>query len=196
MLLLLLLVVVVVVVVVVFFIFILWTVTVAVADDLVFVFLLEVYLDVIFPLTFALIKMPLLFPDMSVDPWFHTIPVLCAHWLKPQDHRAKLAQTVPFKVAINISRPDRLVQTASYMPESQLHLHSCNNEPMNPALLEKAERLESIRMDCRGEGRSDLDSLHSQKSFPKFEFIWMPMGFLQNPSPSPAQVVLLICRKR
>lgn len=154
------------------------------------------FLDVIFPLTFDLINMPLLFPDMSVDPWFHTIPALCSHWLKPQDHRAKLAQTVPFKVAINISRPDRLVQTASYMPESQLHLHSRNNEPMNPALLEKAERLESIRMDCRGKGRSDLDSLHSQKSFPKFEFIWMPMGFLQNPSHSPAQVVLLICRER
>ncbi len=66
---------------------------------------------------------------------------------KPQNHRAKLAHTVPFKVAINISPPDRLVQIASYMPESQLHLRSCNNELMNPALLEKAERLESIRMD-------------------------------------------------
>lgn len=66
---------------------------------------------------------------------------------KPQDHGAKLAHTVPFKVAVNISPPDRLVQIASYMPESQLRIHSCNNELMNPALLEKAERLESIRMD-------------------------------------------------
>lgn len=48
---------------------------------------------------------------------------------KPHYHRAKLAHTVPFKVAINISPPDRLVQIAFYMPESQLHLHSCNNEP-------------------------------------------------------------------
>lgn len=114
---------------------------------------------------------------------------------KPQDHRAKLSHTVPFKVAINISPPDRLVQIASYMPESQLHLHSCNNELMNPALLEKAERLESIRMDWRGEGRSELDSLHSLKSFPKLEFIWMSMGSLRNPSSSPAQPVLLICRE-
>lgn len=86
---------------------------------------------------------------------------------KPQDHRAKLAHTVPFKVAVNISPPDRLVQIASYMPESQLHLHSCNNELMNPALLEKAERLESIPMDWRGDRRGELDSLHSLKSFPK-----------------------------
>lgn len=94
---------------------------------------------------------------------------------KPQDHRVKLAHTVPFKVMANISPPDGLVQIASYMPESQLHLHSCNNELMNPALLEKAERLGSIRMDWRGEGCSDLDPLHSRKSFPKLEFIWMSM---------------------
>lgn len=55
-----------------------------------------------------------------------------------QNHRAKLAHTVPFKVAVNISPTDRLVQIASYKPESQLHLHSCNNELMNQALLEKA----------------------------------------------------------
>ncbi len=83
---------------------------------------------------------------------------------KPQDHRAKLAHTVPLKVAINISPTDILVQIASYMPERQLHLHSCNNELMNPALLEKAEGLESIRMDWRGKGRSELDSLLSLKS--------------------------------
>lgn len=70
---------------------------------------------------------------------------------KLQDHGAKLAHTVPFKVAINISLLDRLVQIASCMPESQLHLHSSNNELMNPALLEKAERLESIQMDWRAQ---------------------------------------------
>lgn len=95
---------------------------------------------------------------------------------RPLEHKAKLAHSVPFKVTVNISPLDRLVQIASYMPESQLHLHSCNNELMNPALLEKAERLESIRMDWRGKGRSELDSLHSGKSFPKLEFIWMSMG--------------------
>lgn len=72
--------------------------------------------------------------------------------LRAQEHGAELTHTMPFKVTVNISPPDRLVQIASYMPESQLHLHSCNNELMNPALLEKAERLESIRMDWRGEG--------------------------------------------
>lgn len=111
---------------------------------------------------------------------------------KPQDHCANLAHTVSFKVAINISPTDRLVQIASYMPERQLHLHSCNNELMNPALLEKAERLESIRMDWRGEQSSGLDSLHGQKSSPKFKFISMSMGSPRNPSSSPAQPVLLI----
>lgn len=82
---------------------------------------------------------------------------------KPHDHRAKLAHTVPFKVAINIFPPDRLVQIAFYMPESQLHLHSCNNELMNPASLGRAERLESIRMEWKGEGHGELDSLQSEK---------------------------------
>lgn len=109
---------------------------------------------------------------------------------KPQDHSPKLAPSVPFKVAINISSTDRLVQIASYMPERQLHLHSCNNELMNPALLEKAEGLESIGMDLRGKGLTELDSLHSLKSFPKFEFIWMSMGSLRDPSSRPAQSVL------
>lgn len=89
--------------------------------------------------------------------------------------QSKAARSVPFKVTVNISSLDRLVQIASYMPESQLHLHSCNNELMNPGLLEKAERLESIRMDWRDVGRSELDSLLSWKSFPKLEFIWMSM---------------------
>lgn len=71
---------------------------------------------------------------------------------KPVDHRAKLAHTVPFKVAINNSPLDRLVQIALYMPESQLHLHSCISELMNPASLEKAEKLKSIQMDERCEG--------------------------------------------
>ena len=66
---------------------------------------------------------------------------------RPQEYRAELAHTMPFKGTVNICPPERLVQIASYMPESQLHLHSCNNELMNPALLEKAERLESIQMD-------------------------------------------------
>lgn len=66
---------------------------------------------------------------------------------KPLDHRAKLAHSVPFKVAINNSPPDRLVQIALYRLESQLHLHSRNSELMNPASLEKAEKLKSIQMD-------------------------------------------------
>lgn len=111
---------------------------------------------------------------------------------KPQDLRAKLAHDVPFKVAVNIFPPDRLVQTASYMPESQLHLHSCNNELVNPALLEKAERLESIRMDWEGEESSEQDSRRSWKSFPKLGFICMSMHSPPNPSGSPAQPGLLI----
>lgn len=114
---------------------------------------------------------------------------------KPQDHRAKLALIVPFKVAVKISPSDRLVQIASYMSGSQLHLHSCNNELMNPALLEKAERLESIQMDWEGERHGELGSLHSWKSFPKLEFIFMSMDSPQNPSNLPAQRVLLICRE-
>lgn len=66
---------------------------------------------------------------------------------EPRDRGGKLARSVPLKLAVNIAPTDRLVQIASYMPESQLHLHSCNNELMTPALLEKAERLESIRID-------------------------------------------------
>lgn len=110
---------------------------------------------------------------------------------KPHDHSAKLAHAVPFKVTVDISSPDILEQIASYMPESQLHLHSCNNELVNPALLEKAERLRSIWMDWRGKGCREQDSLRGRKSFPKLEFIWMSMGSLRNPSKSAAKSALL-----
>lgn len=66
---------------------------------------------------------------------------------KAQDLKAKLTHTVPLQVSINISPLDRLLQIAFYMPESQLHLHSCNNKRMNPPSLRWAERLGSIRMD-------------------------------------------------
>lgn len=54
---------------------------------------------------------------------------------------------VPFKLAINIFPPNRLVQTAFYTPQSQLHLHSCNNELVNSGFIGgKDGRLESIPM--------------------------------------------------
>lgn len=71
---------------------------------------------------------------------------------KLQEHRVKLTRNVPFRVTVNFSTTDRLVQIASCKPENQLHLHSCNNELMNPALLERPERLGSIQMDLRGKG--------------------------------------------
>lgn len=42
---------------------------------------------------------------------------------------------VPFKLAIYIFPPNRLVQTAFYTPQSQLHLHSCNNELVNSGFI-------------------------------------------------------------
>lgn len=69
--------------------------------------------------------------------------------LKPQDNRAKLTNTVPLKVTFNLSQTDILVQIASYMSENQLHPHSCNNELVNPPLLEITKRLRSIQMDWK-----------------------------------------------
>jgi len=108
---------------------------------------------------------------------------------KPQDHKAKLAHTVPLKVIINISKTNILVQIACYMPESQLHLHPCNNELMNQALLEIAERLESIQVDLRNEGQSELNSHTAGKAYPNLNLSGCQC--LQNPSSTPALPVFI-----
>lgn len=68
-------------------------------------------------MTFFL-KCLLLFLYMSVNLHYICLMSLLTDLTAPklQDHREKLAHTVPFKVAVNISPPDRLVQIASYMP--------------------------------------------------------------------------------
>lgn len=60
------------------------------------------------------------------------------------ENKEKLTFLAQLKVNITIFRTDILVQTAPYMSKTQLHLHRCNNELMNPGLLENTKRLESI----------------------------------------------------
>lgn len=72
-------------------------------------------------------------------------------------------------------RTHRLVQIAVQMPrKSQLHPHSRNHELVNSASPGKSERLESMRMDCKGEMHGEQESPQSEG--PKLEFIWMDLS--------------------
>lgn len=110
---------------------------------------------------------------------------MCLHWLTVQlweggggEHmiiKQSCLTLVPFKLAINIFPPNRLVQTAFYTPQSQLHLHSCNNELVNSGFIgEKDGRLESIPMAWEGRRLAELDSLQPE------ELLWTSIYLVVN----------------